>query len=50
MTLQDLIDYANEHEFDSNIMTIMIQDPDTMQLKYAYQDEDEVYEPLVVLY
>ena len=50
MTLQDLIDYAYEHGFEPSEMPIKIQNPDTMELRWAYQDDDEVYEPMIVLY
>ena len=50
MTLQDLIDYAHEHDFEPSVMAIKIQNPDTMELKDVYQDDDEVYEPMIVLY
>ena len=50
MTLQDLINYAEEHEFDPSEMTIKIQNSDTMELRDVYQDDDEVYEPMIVLY
>ena len=43
MTLQDLINYAEEHEFDPSEMTIKIQNSDTMELRDVYQDDDEVY-------
>ena len=50
LTLQDLIDYANEHGFDPSEMIIKIENIDNGQLQSAHQDIDEVWEPMIVLY
>lgn len=50
LTLQDLIDYANEHGFDPNEMIIKIENIDNGQLQSAHQDIDEVWEPMIVLF
>jgi len=50
LTLQDLIDYAIEHEFEPSQMAIKIEDIDTCQLHSANMDYDEIFEPMIVLY
>lgn len=50
LTLQDLINYANEHGFEPSEMAIMIEDMDTARLYPANMDNDEIYEPMIVLY
>ena len=49
MTLQDLIDYANENEFDPKDCIIKAETFDNMRLYDVYQDHDEIYEPMIVL-
>lgn len=50
LTLQDLINYADERGIPYSEAEIKIQDIDTMRLHSANQDTDEVYEPYIVLY
>lgn len=50
LTLQDLIDYANEHGFEPSEMPIKIENIDTGRIVQAYHDIDEIWEPMIVLY
>ena len=49
MTLQDLIDYANEKGFDPSECTIKAETYDNAHLYDVSQDDDEVFEPMIVL-
>ena len=49
MTLQDLIDYANEKGFDPSDCTIKAETFDDARLYNVVQDVDEVFEPMIVL-
>jgi hypothetical protein len=48
-TLQDLIDYANEHGFEPCDCVIKAQNFDNGHLYNVSQDIDEVWEPMIVL-
>lgn len=49
MTLQDLIDYASEKGFNPNECTIKVETYNDAHLYDVSQDEDEVFEPMIVL-
>ena len=49
MTLQDLIDYAYEKGFDPSECTIKAETYDNARLYDVSQDDDEVFEPMIVL-
>ena len=49
MTLQDLINYAYEKGFDPNECTIKVETYNDAHLYDVSQDEDEVFEPMIVL-
>ena len=49
MTLQDLINYANEKGFDPSECTIKAETYDNANLYDVTQDIDEVFEPMIVL-
>ena len=49
MTLQDLIDYANEKGFEPSECTIKAETYDNAHLYDVSQDDDEVFEPMIVL-
>lgn len=50
LTLQDLINYAIEHDLEPSEMVIKIEDMDTGRLYPANMDHDEVFEPMIVLF
>lgn len=50
LTLQDLIDYAEKIGADPAAVEIKIQDIDTGKIYGAHQDEDPVWEPMIVLF
>ena len=49
MTLQDLINYAFEKDFDPSECTIKVETYNDAHLYDVSQDEDEVFEPMIVL-
>lgn len=49
MTLQDLINYASEKGFDPSECTIKVETYNDARLYDVLQDEDEVFEPMIVL-
>lgn len=49
MTLQDLINYAIEKGFDPSECTIKAETYNNAHLYDVSQDEDEVFEPMIVL-
>lgn len=49
ITLQDLIDYAAEKEFDPSDCVIKVENFENAHLHDAFQDDDEVWEPMIVL-
>ena len=50
LTLQDLIDYAEKIGADPAAVEIKIEDIDTGKIYGAHQDEDSVWEPMIVLF
>ena len=50
LTLQDLIDYAEKIGADPGAVEIKIEDIDTCILHDAHQDDDSVWEPMIVLF
>jgi len=49
MTLQDLIDYAYEKGFDPEECTIKIENFENAHLYDPILDDDEVFDPMIVL-
>jgi len=49
MTLQDLIDYAYEKGFDPSECVIKAETYNDGHLYDVYHDDDEVFEPMIVL-
>ena len=49
LTLQDLLDYASEKGFDPSECAIKVTNFEDMHLHDVSQDDDEVWEPMIVL-
>ena len=49
LTLQDLLDYASEKGFDPSECAIKVTNFEDMHLHDVVQDDDEVWEPMIVL-
>ena len=49
MTLQDLIDYASEKGYDPSECIIKAETFNDAHLYDVYHDDDEVFEPMIVL-
>ena len=49
LTLQDLLDYANEKGFDPSECAIKVENYENGHLHNVSQDYDEIWEPMIVL-